>query len=519
MRGKGIFRRLLCVKFINLQRHILVSQNERKTTTMKKLLLLLTISLLILQVGHSQTNVSGGIFSNTTWTKVNSPYILTANVVVFPGVVLTIQPGVAVKFSNGTQLEIRQAQLIANGTNADSITFTSNSSAPTPGIYDGIYLNEGNLFSSFNYCNFKYANNVISGGNSTTFYPLSVNNSIIKSNVNGFVCYLHLNIDSCVIKNNSTGIFTTCTVTNCNVSNNLKGIYSDNNATHGICAITNCIVDSNQVGISSGNIVSNCIIRYNQKGINFAGTVDSCTIKYNQIGGYMDGGPGEIKNSIIDSNVVVGIRSYGGQSRANNIINCQIRYNGIGIVDSFCVGSVIKKNNIENNNIGIKLHTYQDSIYCNRICYNTTNDLKYLVNINTNSVKKNYWCTPDSTSTETVIYDGYDNINYGLVSFMPIDSLCAPSSPTSLTEITQTSFLRIFPNPFPSLTTLQTNSSFQNATLTVTNCFGQTVAQIKNINGQTITFSREDLPSGLYFVRLSEEDEIIAVDKLVITDK
>jgi len=53
---------------------------------------------------------------------------------------------------------------------------------------------------------------------------------------------------------------------------------------------------------------------------------------------------------------------------------------------------------------------------------------------------------------------------------------------------------------------------------TNTNLKGQTVAQIKNINGHTVVFSRDNLASGLYFVRLTEKNQTIAVDKLVITD-
>src|SRR5437773_10115670 len=76
---------------------------------------------------NAQTNVSGGIYANTTWTFANSPYIVVDTVVVFPGVTLTIDPGVVVKFDNNKRLDIRQASLIANGTITDSITFTSNS--------------------------------------------------------------------------------------------------------------------------------------------------------------------------------------------------------------------------------------------------------------------------------------------------------------------------------------------------------------------------------------------------------
>src|SRR3954471_23991380 len=99
---------------------------------MKKILLLLFI---ISSVANAQTNVSGGIYNNTTWTKVNSPYIVTDTVVVFPGVTLTIEPGVTVKFADGKYMEIRQSNLIALGTSIDSITFTSNSISPVAGIW------------------------------------------------------------------------------------------------------------------------------------------------------------------------------------------------------------------------------------------------------------------------------------------------------------------------------------------------------------------------------------------------
>ncbi|MGQ9820170.1 MAG: T9SS type A sorting domain-containing protein [Candidatus Kapaibacteriales bacterium] len=79
--------------------------------------------------------------------------------------------------------------------------------------------------------------------------------------------------------------------------------------------------------------------------------------------------------------------------------------------------------------------------------------------------------------------------------------------------------LIIYPNPFSTQTVLQTGNLLHDATLTVYNYFGQTVAQIKNINAQTITFLRGNLASGLYFIRLTEENKTIAVDKLVITDK
>lgn len=89
---------------------------------------------------------------------------------------------------------------------------------------------------------------------------------------------------------------------------------------------------------------------------------------------------------------------------------------------------------------------------------------------------------------------------------------------TDISEYTLNGNLTIFPNPFSAQTTLHTDILLRNATLTVYNCFGQTVKQIKNISGQTVVLSRDNLTSGLYFIHLTEENRTLTIDKLVITD-
>ena len=78
--------------------------------------------------------------------------------------------------------------------------------------------------------------------------------------------------------------------------------------------------------------------------------------------------------------------------------------------------------------------------------------------------------------------------------------------------------LDIFPNPFSEQTTLNIDRSFQNATLTMVNTFGQTLKQIKLISEQTI-MKRDNLVNGIYFLMLTKNNEVIASKKLVITDK
>ncbi|MFZ9527888.1 MAG: hypothetical protein ACO27L_08150, partial [Schleiferiaceae bacterium] len=91
--------------------------------------LLCILGLIAATALSAQTNVQGGIYSNTTWTLANSPYVMTGSIVVFPGKTLTIQPGVVVKVQNpgpGNMyyLEVR-GNLVAQGTKTQPIVFES----------------------------------------------------------------------------------------------------------------------------------------------------------------------------------------------------------------------------------------------------------------------------------------------------------------------------------------------------------------------------------------------------------
>lgn len=76
----------------------------------------------------------------------------------------------------------------------------------------------------------------------------------------------------------------------------------------------------------------------------------------------------------------------------------------------------------------------------------------------------------------------------------------------------------VYPNPFFSSTTFKTDKFLKNATLTIFNVYGEQVLSIKNISGQTIELQRDNLPSGVYLVRLMQQNKVIATNKLVITD-
>ena len=162
-----------------------------------------------------------------------------------------------------------------------------------------------------------------------------------------------------------------------------------------------------------------------------------------------------------------------------------------------------------------------DSIVCNSICSNTTYNLYYTDNMGGSlDVSKNYWCMEDSSAIADTIYDGYDNINLGLVNFMPLDTLqCHPPIVGIANYESQAPSLSIFPNPFSTQTTILSDKYFKDATMVIYNSNGQTVKQTDKLAGQTIIFQRDNLPSGLYFVRLIQDGNTISADKFVITDR
>lgn len=77
-------------------------------------------------IGAYRVDVSGTISSNTTWTVANSPYVVTADITVASPAILSVEPGVKVKFASGADLTIADgAGLTAEGTSTAPIVFTS----------------------------------------------------------------------------------------------------------------------------------------------------------------------------------------------------------------------------------------------------------------------------------------------------------------------------------------------------------------------------------------------------------
>ncbi len=351
------------------------------------------------------TNVSGGIYSNTTWTLANSPYIVVDTVVVFPGVTLTIEPGVVVKFDDHKRLDIRQATLIAVGTITDSITFTSNSLTPVHGIHSGVFCYLSSK-ETLEYCNFFYGTEGLSASGDS----LIVRHSNFQNNNTGLDPYSSVVlVDSSDFSNNFyigyRGSTQSSLVNHSHFSNNGIGFKVDYNFSTDtrVSFVKNCVFENNQTGIQAGGWeFDNSIIRSNQNGVSGVH------------------GKNKFLNCVIDSNVTMGI----SLDMDDTLLNCEIKYNGIGISAGYYWGLIVG-NSIENNNIGMSstvTSSWENShFYCNKFCNNTTYDFNYLSASNI-SIPYNYWCTTDSSAISAHIHDGYDDVSYGLVDFTPVDT-------------------------------------------------------------------------------------------------
>ena len=400
---------------------------------MKKLFmvtLLLTLSVSL----YAQTNVSGGIYSNTTWTKANSPYLVTSELVIFDS--LTIEPGVTVLFDSKVKINVR-GTLTAIGTKTDSIIFVNSQAKAN---WSGIYI-LGTLNAK--YCIFEGADTAVNYVDTISF---------------------------CSFINNSVGVYYGGGFDSCSFTNNVTAISNPG-------LVKNSYFNLNTYAITSGLTVSNCIFENNTNGITAPqDLVDSCTFLNNgkAILEYNDVGDPYFTNNYLKGNNIAFAVYNNGSYTGNTIIG-----NDTGMyVDGAGAYPVEFKNNI--------------------ICHNTYN---IVLNTTYNvDAQKNCWCLSDSAAIRATIYDGYTNINLGLVYFDPFNTCTDPTTITAITAAQNlpTSFVTVAPNPNSGSFNVQLQGNTTPCAYSVYDGRGTTVANGTISNNGSVNLSGST--PGIYYL-------------------
>jgi hypothetical protein len=89
---------------------------------------------------------------------------------------------------------------------------------------------------------------------------------------------------------------------------------------------------------------------------------------------------------------------------------------------------------------------------------------------------------------------------------------------TGIQNLENQNGILVYPNPFNSSSTIQLNKPVNNAELNIYNMYGQKIKTTNNISGDKIKIDRDNLPGGIYFIRLTQDNKVIATDKLIIID-
>ena len=83
-------------------------------------------------------------------------------------------------------------------------------------------------------------------------------------------------------------------------------------------------------------------------------------------------------------------------------------------------------------------------------------------------------------------------------------------------NLTENENVIIYPNPFKSKALISSQTELNKATIRLFNSIGMQVMQIEGISGNTYSLHRDKLQSGIYFIYLIQENEIIARKKIII---
>jgi hypothetical protein len=152
----------------------------------------------------AQTYHSGTISTDETWLAADNPHICTGDITISstePFPVLTLEPGVIVKFDAGVRMYVGYTSssslgggLIAVGTETEPIIFTSNAETPAPGDWDYIQFRRFCIEDKYELENvvIEYGGSSLENALLIDNNPVIVNNSIFRNNQGSGMIFLFL---------------------------------------------------------------------------------------------------------------------------------------------------------------------------------------------------------------------------------------------------------------------------------------------------------------------------------------
>jgi Tfp pilus assembly protein PilX len=379
------------------------------------------------------TEFSGVISVDTTWSASGSPYVVTGDITISAGAILTIEPGVTVRIYPNRSLRV-DGELVAIGTETDPITFTSDRSVPVPGDWGWILFTDSSIDAAFLYGNYL-------SGSVLSF-------CVIEFAGEGDVAAIGIEnaaplIDHCTIRNNLYGgigvdhgspLISHNTIT-MNSGYFGAAIY----AIGGDVQIVGNTIDRNY-GDGSGGIY------IDQGNATIVGNIISNNSTPSSGGGAIgiDNGSAYIAGNVITNNTA----SVGGAIRAynstvvitHNVIsgNSALSISAIyGYLGSLTITYNEITGNHESNEEGaIKILAQATvTINNNNIYGNTPYNLKYDGELEIDATN-NWWGTADEAAIAALILDQSDHPYLGIVHWQPylteeinLADLTPPSAP------------------------------------------------------------------------------------------
>ena len=399
------------------------------------------ISNIHLGLAQTATPVNGIINSDTTWTKVNSPYSLTGPVTISAGVILTIEAGVTVDLNNYFILVNGALEAVGNEVSPidifglGNITFTSLSTSWNQQTGAGSIIENTSLPAVY----IQSASPKING---CSIFSLTIDGGspIISNNI---IFYNLYNIPSYNLGDHGLLIKDGTPI----ISNNQLNYLEIRGGSPIILGNKITLFTTISINVSQGSpIISNNTImgQILRDSYGRPRDIDTYAINLNGNG-----------NTTIIDNYFSGQFSYGISITSSNptILRNVIKIQGTGIKN---IGGFpqIENNSISGCYIGVVASNSQIIIY-NNIENNSYKNL-YVSSTNNINVSYNWWGTIDTALINQTIYDSKDVPKMGTANFTPFlaspnpqakpnlsANLPAPSTSTTIPEFPSIVYIAI----------------------------------------------------------------------------